>query len=174
VEIATLCSEIEAKKQEMDDAEREYREKCTALRSVIDPWRIAEAQNGNHQNSVDVLADNTVQIQYKNQYSPFAESSEEALLQIVGDQGKYDRLFGKENTLSVKKTVANDQKKLEVLMEKLLKVMSPEEFATYFELDTKIKCKPDFDSQRYTSLTEDQNKAMEANGLKQTVVVMCR
>jgi len=172
-EVAEICEEIAKADKAKKEADKKHKHECVNLRAIIDPWRTEKCESGEHENTVDVLADDlTIQIQYKNQYSPFGDDAETHLREVTGD--KYDRLFKEGGDLKVKKSITENPEKLEALVGKLLEVMSAADFAEYFEHTPKILCKPNFDRDRYAVLSKDQNMKLGLMGLKQTVACYTR
>jgi len=167
---AAICGEIRKASKDKKEAERLYKDKVGQLRNIVDPWRAGKCRSGQFATTAEVeCGDFNVQVQYKSAFSPFAAEDRPALEAAVGSEENYEMLFQDACTLKIADTTMKDKAELDTLVEKLLSVLSPEEFARHFEYTKKITVKPNFDSNRFAKLDEEQNTALEAAGLKQTV-----
>lgn len=181
IDVKTLCNDIKVAKQQADEYENRRKECISTLRRVLDPWREAKCREGRFASTVDIeCGDFTIQAQYQESFSPFKAEQKQDLQKALGDLdikgnptglNKFDLLFREDASLGVAKAVMNNPERLKALVQKLRKVLSAEEFASYFEYSKQIKIQPNFDANRHDKLTLEENEALVKQGLSQKVLV---
>jgi len=156
------------------EAKRLRGDHIKALRSTIDAKRTTDCRGGNFQTTAEVeCGDFNIQLQYKAVWRAFDESQEGELKKCVGDE-KYPQLFQSQKELKLVEATINTPEKLNTLISKLLTVLTPEEFAANFAYTTKIVVGPNFDANRHSMLTPEQNEELVTMGMNQTVTPYVR
>jgi hypothetical protein len=169
VNIPLLCKEFRTAKLKEEEFKKIKEARVAGIRDVLDPWHDAQYAQGKLAPTIDIeLDDFTVQFQYQDKFSLFDLGKKDDLQEAIGVDN-FNALFVEKSSLAVAESVMSNPDRLVSLVQKLQQVMSPDEFASFFEFTTKIAARPNLDANRFAKLSEEQNAALVQVGLKQTV-----
>jgi len=83
--------------------------------------------------------------------------------------GKYETYFKPGASLKVRKEIADDPEKLTEVVQSIAQALGTERFTEIFEAEQTIIPTKVFTERRYVELSDEQNAALDALGIKQIV-----
>lgn len=154
--------------QRLDELEREAELHKGYLTELLQPWHQEQClRRKDYEPSVHVPTPaGTVQVTFKNQWSKIPIAQQADLQAALGD--RFAAAFKEAVALKVKKEVADDPERLDLLIQDLARALGPDRFVECFEAERTL-C-PTEHFTKAIALSMD-SQARQKMGLKQTVAV---
>lgn len=155
------------------ETERELALARDQVLDVIRPWHEDTCSRRRAHESTVVIQTPTgaLRVSFQHRYTKLALDREEHLRQLLGDD--YERYFKRAVSLKVKKEVAEDPERLDVMVLSLAESLGAENFAALFEVEQSLTPTKTF-TESNCQLPSETRTALQAAGVKQIVALAAK